>query len=854
MSNFRPQFNSFNAGEWAPTLSGRTDLEKYGKACLTMDNMVAQKHGGAFRRRGFEFLFEIPGVAAIERLEFDDSTAYVSIWGVNTLQIAKSGELIEDLDGTDTIATPYNADEIFDLQFAQSFDVVWVMHENHPVYRLNRFSDNNWTFDEVDWTFPPLLDLNTSEITITPSATTGDGITLTASDDLFDPLQVGGYFALRHLRNDAVQEGDFQNAVTAVSLETDVTDTVTLTTTGGSWEGTIVLESRNTGTSDSWFIEDTFTRVDSGQANFSVAVVSKDLQVRMDSQISGTINWNYNSSQKTGSFTLNITKLLGEYIGDWSLKTGGIWTGNLKLERSYDGGQTWSPYQIISSESDNNESLSGTESVRTNLRLNMFNHTSGEVSWDFTMLDGYITGFCKITSIFSPTIAIADVKLDFSSTTSTRDWYEGAWSDYRGFPTSSDFFGERFYFGDYGGIHASVVGDYQNFERTNLDDGGIYYPLPSRDRNKVRWVIARRQIILGTTGGIWAIRSPTNSEVITPSNIRADKELEFGVGGTSAIPIDDVVLFTQRGDTLLRELYYTIERDGFVAETDLTLLASHITKGGIHGLAYQQNPTSILWAIRNDGVLLSMVYQRVENVIAWSHHETAGTFESIAVMDSGSVQELYCVVKREINGETKYYIERAQTVDVEANTIEVAQANGMTETRPIDYVDSYLIFTGTDLTSVSGLTHLENELVWVVGDGAVVGQFTVVDATVAWDAQSDGEFSTVIVGLDYQSFLKPMDFEPYLEDGSSRDRKKNVTEIRALVYETLGIEAGRDENSLTFASVNPKILNSPADLISTDIKIDLPATNQDRSSILIASRQPLPANIQAIYPIIAIER
>ena len=66
-------------------------------------------------------------------------------------------------------------------------------------------------------------------------------------------------------------------------------------------------------------------------------------------------------------------------------------------------------------------------------------------------------------------------------------------------------------------------------------------------------------------------------------------------------------MFLQRAKRKLREMVYNYEVDGFIAP-DMTILAEHITKGGLTSLAYQQEPDSILWCVRSDGTLLGLTY------------------------------------------------------------------------------------------------------------------------------------------------------------------------------------------------------------------------------------------------------
>ena len=91
----------------------------------------------------------------------------------------------------------------------------------------------------------------------------------------------------------------------------------------------------------------------------------------------------------------------------------------------------------------------------------------------------------------------------------------------------------------------------------------------------------------------------------------------------------------------------------------MTLLAEHITSGGLKELAYQQEPDSILWACLDNGKLIGLTYRRQENVVAWHNHVLGGTssngsygsVESIACIPGDQDEDdLYMVVERTISG------------------------------------------------------------------------------------------------------------------------------------------------------------------------------------------------------------
>lgn len=105
-------------------------------------------------------------------LEFGDQ--YIRFYKDNG-QILSSGSAYE-------ISSPYLEAELFDIKYAQSADVMYVCHPNHPVKKLSRTGHTSWTLTTVEFTDGPYLDDNITTTTLTSSAhTVGTGRTLTAS-------------------------------------------------------------------------------------------------------------------------------------------------------------------------------------------------------------------------------------------------------------------------------------------------------------------------------------------------------------------------------------------------------------------------------------------------------------------------------------------------------------------------------------------------------------------------------------------------------------------------------------------------------------------------------------------------
>ena len=117
---------------------------------------------------------------------------------------------LQDVDGTDInsssytayssggiankiyqITTSYTTAQLFDLKFAQSADVLYITHNSHEVSKLSRTGHTSWSLDEIEFTDGPYLSQNTTAPTMTPGATSGDDVTLTASASTFASTDVG---------------------------------------------------------------------------------------------------------------------------------------------------------------------------------------------------------------------------------------------------------------------------------------------------------------------------------------------------------------------------------------------------------------------------------------------------------------------------------------------------------------------------------------------------------------------------------------------------------------------------------------------------------------------------------------
>lgn len=213
--------NNFNSGEWSPLTYGRADLQKYKSALATCLNYVPTAQGGLTRRPGTKYIANTKsnGAVRLVSFEFSITQAYVIEFGAGYVRFyTNDGQLLSGGSPYE-VATPYGANDLQDLQFAQSADVLYIAHPNYKPRKLQRNGATSWSLNTITFLDGPYALLNTSTTTLTASATTGS-VTLTASAATFTSNDVGRIVRMK-------VGSTWGNAtITAYSTSTSVTATV----------------------------------------------------------------------------------------------------------------------------------------------------------------------------------------------------------------------------------------------------------------------------------------------------------------------------------------------------------------------------------------------------------------------------------------------------------------------------------------------------------------------------------------------------------------------------------------------------------------------------------------------------
>jgi len=788
-----PAITHLNAGEFSPSMSGRSDLAKYANACKLLENFLPLIQGPIRRRGGTHYVTEVKANAnrtwlvrfeysatQAWQVEFGDlyvrfytnhgqvivsgvaaysgATAYVLgdlvvQAGVNYYCIlATTGNappnvtywypltgVIYEVPSPYAVADLSNTDGTFALNIVQSGDVLYIANQKrtYAPRKLTRFGNTNWQFSTYQPNQGPFLELNSGPITIYASAQTGS-VTLTASAALFAATDVGRLVRL-----------EVENIVVK------------------PWET-------------------------------NKAYVANDLA-----------KFNGVTYKATNNATSGTAPPVHEH------------------GTAYDG-------------------LTG-------------------VNWQFQD-SGY--GIARITAFSSSTSVTASVVNDpinglvqfpfhvVTVTYLTSRWQLGAWSATIEYPATVTFFGDRLWWGGRQRIWGSVPNDFENmagdfFGLTGFDNA-IWWQLQAEDVNDILWMSGDVRLIIGTPGGEFIGTEITTTDPLGPSNFKTVRQSKHRTRAVQPVAIGSNLVYVQRAGRKLLSMAYDLARDNF-ASTDLAVLAERLTRSGIIAMAYQAEPYSIIWCVLTSGALRGFTYDADQDVSGW-HREPiggSGIVESVSCIPApdGQGDELWLIVRRTINGASKRYVEYM------ARPWEGADNDGSAGDDQVDafYVDAGVTYDGAPATVISGLSHLEGQVVQILADGATHPNRTVSGGAITLD----GAASVVQVGLACPARMVTADLEAAANAaGTSQGKPARIYRAAVRFIDTLGGKIGKPEEDLSEPSTLDEIdfrvpddpMNLAPPILTGIIDVVFPGDWELEKRVEVLADTPLPMTIAAIFP------
>jgi hypothetical protein len=408
-------------------------------------------------------------------------------------------------------------------------------------------------------------------------------------------------------------------------------------------------------------------------------------------------------------------------------------------------------------------------------------HTAGDVSagasyqtWRF-LNPGY--GTVRIKTVTNGNSATADVLMQLPATVvsgGSYRWSAPAWTALKGYPELVAYTYPRL--GWYRGnvFWLTAQADASNFDLAMADDtdaiAGRIIPADG-SLVEIKWALPSGPLLLGTSDVEWVLRGPNVFDPLTPKTI---KPFQLGSDGSApqiAVAVDGGVMFVGR---TAKRLHYTKHNSQTqqLESQELSVTAEHIFAAGLVGSCWQRDPFRVLWMWFADGTMASLTFMPEQAVAAFCRHPRTNCFVedmvSIPSVSSAS-DEVYLIVRRTINGVTKRYVEQLADYftpsDINAPTAAGAW-----------FLDCALRITGSGLTQITQLAHLEGQTVGVFADGAMQARKTVVGGTIQLDRPS----ADILVGLPVRGYIRDLPRNFNTQTGGTSGEQKSVHE--ALVH------------------------------------------------------------------------
>lgn len=932
---------SFTAGELSPNMYARVDMAKYDSGCKLMQNFLVMMHGGAKNRPGTLFLGKTKNNNKPKLIPFRFSVDqnYILEFTPGFIRFYAEGGIIESGGVPYEVITPYT--DVSKLKYTQSNDMLFLLHPDHKIMVLTRYSHTDWTLEEMDVSGGPFKEavFSSSNVYIGHSYyVTAGSYTFTApftgtykievagpgggssgygedADGHASPVMAGGQGAST-TQSVELTEGDICTVVVGTpgtkgaddttgqnfhhagngtngTTSSFTINTISITAQGGG--GGIAgyfLESPNgesyissggrKGTSYGsgglggyrysaqashstsediaaqpgwikirWEINKTDSPTIIASAlegdislTASKAVFSKEhigCLIRIGQTISSQYTKGVPKSDETTPLVISATpnatvyaESFGFWNGDWSLQEYNSDTGSWDTIRKIDGNRSEN-YKIT--HTNLSEEIKNYRIISTLFDISVWTGENANQRGFITLqtfANDYF-GIARITGFTDTMHVSASVTKNLGKLAATTNWSFGYWNDVDGYPTCATFYQDRLVAAANKNypqtFWTSKTGDYFNFGTSlpTVDDDAITAPLNAGQLNKIKALCPFSEIIMLTSGGEFKVSA--SSGIMTPSDIKSDAQEYRGISDVDPVIVGSKIVYVQQQGNAVRDLYYRYDVDKYTGD-DLTLLAKHLFNGyTITAIAYQQIPDSIIWCVRNDGMLLGLTYLREQEVYAWHRHPTDGFFVDCCVIPGSKQDILYLAVER--NGE--YMVEM------------MAEQNTSEEVKNQYFVDSGLIYEGEPVSSVSGLDHLKGKTISILADGNVLAQQIVPDNGTI---NLGNEYSKVIAGLPIDAVFIPLPPDINSQSGTYLAKKKRIETLSIFFSNSLGgrygcSEASMDEIKWRSAEAYGKAI----ELYSGTKTIKLPsATYKQDATVVIKQPDPLPLTILAIIP------
>ncbi|MGH3799425.1 MAG: hypothetical protein ACREPD_04975 [Stenotrophomonas sp.] len=457
--------------------------------------------------------------------------------------------------------------------------------------------------------------------------------------------------------------------------------------------------------------------------------------------------------------------------------------------------------------------------------------TLGQAGWRAEDVGKWVdinAGLIQITAVSSSTVATGELRRVMSALVASPAlaWtlMGSAWGGKNGYPRTGTFFEQRLWCAGSRmfpqTVWGSRIGEYLDFELGAESDDAMSLSAASEQQHTITHLTGLGALVTLSNGGETTIRGTDDSAIAPNAKNKIKPQSNFGCSIVSPERIGGELLFVQRGGRKIRALSADkIDSDQFGAP-DMTVLAEHITRAGVAGLAYQAEPDPLLFTLMADGQLAVLTFDRDQDVIGWARQSTQGRFDAVATLPTETGDQVWAIVIREVGGQQVRYVER---FDPSLNT------------------DSAI--TGVDpagSTVWTGLAHLEGMTVKVKADGVELQDRVVSGGEITLERAA----KTVEIGLQYVSRVEMLRPEVQTQEGTSQGGSVRISEVTCRFLETIGATVN---GQLIFGRpLGLGVLDKPPQPFTGDVPVETLGWGRGDFHVVVEQKQPYPFHLQAV--------
>lgn len=858
MAQIRLYQQSFNGGEISESMFSRVTDSKYQSGLAKCRNFLVEPQGPIVSRPGFQRVLEVKDPTKPPRLlnfTFSADQTMVLEVGEKYIRFHTQGQtLLEDDVQPYEIETPYLIDDVWGIHFVQSADVVTLVHPSYEPKELRRYGATDWRLVTIEFT---------SEL----SAPTGLTVEQTINDSVSNKEDYTREYAVTALLKDGTQESEKSESV---SIECNpygdgAYNTITWEAVpkaelyrvyrnqGGVWcyigqtdQTSIVDENIDPDASITPPIYDDPFYQSGGIVSATVTNGGTGYGTKGEVIAVSETGVYKTADGETGSVTLPLqvhaffpvanasvvgggTGAVVETIRDISAMT--VFLKGFRLISPGSGYSVTETKVRLGDISNNGIVYEFPCTVVGEPLVKVTDTTGSGAELKAIVQDGAVTGITVVRGgkgYTNPTLTIEPNGSGGSGATAEASL--GLAGDFPG--AVSYFEGRRWFGGTYNRpnwLWATKSGTESNmgYSLPSQDDDRIAAAVVARNADRIEHIIPLARMIFLTASAEW-LATTKNSDVITQKSLSVSAQSYFGANNVQPVIVGSTLIYAASRGGHLRECGYSYEAGGYVT-ADICLRAPHLFDNlEVKDLSFGKAPFPTVWAVSSDGRLIALTYVPEQQVGAFSTVETAGEFLSCTVVAEGDEDILYAVVRRNINGQEKVFVERMHE-------------RQYTNLADCVYLDCSGTYRGEPKTEISGLTWLEGMEVSILADGSVEPSQIVTNGKIVLDEPA----SVVHVGLPYSCDAQTLPLAMALQDGSyGTTHRKNVISMIFRVVNSSGLKAGPSFDDLTeYPARAMEPPGTPPQPITDEIEVRVNAAWANSGQTCIRQDQPLPAKV-----------